>query len=97
LTFPTFVLLVLGLTVGYSQIAATKAVLDWFPFAGRATAMGIRQTGINIGGIVGSLVLPILLSLYGWHLLFKWMGGLRSYRFYSIPYNISISTLYRIQ
>jgi ACS family hexuronate transporter-like MFS transporter len=74
--FPALVLLLLGLAVGTSQIAAAKAVIDWFPFAGRATAMGIKQTGINIGGIVGALVLPLLLGLYGWHLLFKSMGGL---------------------
>jgi ACS family hexuronate transporter-like MFS transporter len=71
-----FVLLGIGLVVGCSQIAAAKAVMDWFPYAGRATAMGIKQTGINIGGIVGSVVLPMLLGLYGWHLLFKAMGGL---------------------
>jgi MFS transporter, ACS family, hexuronate transporter len=74
--FPALVLLMLGVAVGSSQIAAAKAVLDWFPFAGRATAMGFKQTGINIGGIVGSIVLPLLLALYGWHILYKAMGGL---------------------
>jgi MFS transporter, ACS family, hexuronate transporter len=74
--FPALVLLMLGVAVGSSQIAAAKAVLDWFPFAGRATAMGFKQTGINIGGIVGSIVLPLLLVVYGWHILYKAMGGL---------------------
>ncbi|OPY73700.1 MAG: Hexuronate transporter [Syntrophorhabdus sp. PtaU1.Bin058] len=73
---PALVLLGIGLAVGCSQIAAAKAVIDWFPYAGRATAMGIKQTGINIGGIVGSVVLPMLLGLYGWRLLYKTMGGL---------------------
>jgi sugar phosphate permease len=70
------VLLFLGIAVGCSQIAAAKAVLDWFPFEGRATAMGLKQTGINIGGMIGSVVLPLLLALYAWSLLFKAMGGL---------------------
>jgi len=72
--FSFFVLLFLGIAVGCSQIAAAKAIIDWFPFTGRATAMGIKQTGVNAGGIAGSLALPFLLGLYDWHLLFKSMS-----------------------
>jgi sugar phosphate permease len=72
--FSCFVLLFLGIAVGCSQIAAAKAIIDWFPFTGRATAMGIKQTGVNAGGIAGSLALPFLLGLYDWHLLFKSMS-----------------------
>jgi len=64
--FSCFVLLFLGIAVGCSQIAAAKAIIDWFPFTGRATAMGIKQTGVNAGGIAGSLALPFLLGLYDW-------------------------------
>jgi sugar phosphate permease len=72
--FSCFILLFLGIAVGCSQIAAAKAIIDWFPFAGRATAMGIKQTGVNAGGVAGSLALPFLLGLYDWHLLFKSMS-----------------------
>lgn len=87
--FPGIVLLFLGMAVGCSQIAAAKAVMDWFPFAGRATAMGFKQTGINIGGIAGSVMLPLLLAMYGWHLLFKAMGGV------ALLFGFSFWLLYR--
>jgi len=78
--FAGFILLFLGIAVGCSQIAAAKAIIDWFPFSGRATAMGIKQTGGNAGGVAGgvagSLALPFLLGLYDWRLLFKSMSAL---------------------
>lgn len=83
------VLFFLGVAVGCSQIAAAKAVLDWFPFAGRATAMGLKQTGINVGGMVGSVVLPLLLALYTWSLLFKAMGG------FALLFSLGFWFLYR--
>ena len=76
LSFSCFALFFLGLGVGCSQIGAAKAIIDWFPYSGRATAMGLKQTGINAGGIAGSLALPLLLGLYDWRLLFKWMSAL---------------------
>jgi MFS transporter, ACS family, hexuronate transporter len=70
------VLLFLGLAVGCSQIAAVKAIIDWFPLRGRATAMGIKQTGVNAGGVAGSLALPFLLGFYDWRVLFQSMSAL---------------------
>jgi MFS family permease len=40
-------LFVMGLGVGGGQVSAAKAVMDWFPFKGRATAMGVKQTGVK--------------------------------------------------
>jgi MFS transporter, ACS family, hexuronate transporter len=70
------ILFCLGIGVGCSQIGAAKAILDWFPCTGRATAMGMKQTGINAGGIAGSLLLPLLLGFCDWRLLFRLMGAL---------------------
>ena len=70
------VLFSLGLAVGCMQIAAVKAIIDWFPFSGRATAMGIKQTGVNAGGVAGSLALPLILGIYGWHVIFRGMSVL---------------------
>ena len=70
------VLFSLGLAVGCMQIAAVKAIIDWFPFSGRATAMGIKQTGVNAGGVAGSLALPLILGIYGWHVIFWGMSVL---------------------
>ncbi len=72
--FSCFALFLLGIAIGCNQIAAAKAILDWFPSTGRATAMGIKQTGITAGGIASSLVLPFLLGLYDWRLLVKAMA-----------------------
>jgi MFS transporter, ACS family, hexuronate transporter len=74
LAFGCFVLFLLGLAVGCSQIAGTKAIVDWFPSDGRATAMGIKQTGVNVGGTLASLILPVAAGLYGWRFLYKGLG-----------------------
>ena len=54
--------------IGYSSVnpATTKGVVRWFPLQGRATAMGIKQTGIPLGGILAAFILPPLASSYGW-------------------------------
>jgi MFS family permease len=43
-----------------------KAVLEWFPPRGRGLAMGIKQTGLTLGGLAGSLALPPLALAAGW-------------------------------
>lgn len=54
-----FILLVfLGIGIGANQTPATKAIIMWFPSKGRATGMGIKQTGVNMGGILAPLLLP---------------------------------------
>lgn len=53
---------------GYSSVnpATTKGVMNWFSVQGRATAMGIKQTGLPLGGILASALLPGLALLWGW-------------------------------
>jgi len=43
-----------------------RAVLEWFPPRGRGLAMGIKQTGLTLGGLVGALALPPLALVAGW-------------------------------
>lgn len=54
--------------IGYSSVnpATTKGVVRWFPSQGRATAMGVKQTGIPLGGILAAFILPPLASRLGW-------------------------------
>ncbi len=54
--------------IGYSSVnpATTKGVMRWFPPQGRATAMGLKQTGIPLGGILASSTLPALALAFGW-------------------------------
>jgi MFS transporter, ACS family, hexuronate transporter len=61
-----FLLLLSG--IGYSSVnpATTKGVMRWFPPQGRATAMGIKQTGIPLGGILAASTLPSLALAFGW-------------------------------
>jgi len=53
---------------GFSVLnpATGKAVLEWFPPHGRGLAMGIKQTGLTLGGLVGALALPPLALGAGW-------------------------------
>lgn len=60
------ILLFHGLANGIITPAASKSVLDWFPRGGRATAMGLKQTGVNFGGIFAGLLLPTLAILFNW-------------------------------
>jgi predicted MFS family arabinose efflux permease len=59
-------LAIAGLGYGSGQTAGTKAVAAAFGSVGRAMAMGIRQSGLPLGGIVAALLLPPLLGMYGW-------------------------------
>jgi sugar phosphate permease len=43
-----------------------KAVVEWFPPRQRGVAMGIKQTGLTLGGLAGALTLPALALAQGW-------------------------------
>jgi sugar phosphate permease len=47
------------------QAASGRAVMGWFPPFQRGFALGIRQTGVPLGGAIAALVLPVCLSLGG--------------------------------
>lgn len=71
-----FGLLVLaGVGIGCNQAPSSKAIIMWFPSKGRATAMGAKQTGINMGGILASVLLPAIALHYGdWRFSFRGAG-----------------------
>ncbi len=60
------VILLYGMSNGFVPPASSKSILDWFPSVGRATAMGIKQTGVNFGGILAGFLLPMLAVLLSW-------------------------------
>jgi len=68
------ILLLHGLANGVISPAASKSIIGWFPTIGRATAMGIKQTGVNFGGIFAGLLLPILAILFSWRLSLAAVG-----------------------
>ncbi|MHB8909963.1 MAG: MFS transporter [Syntrophales bacterium] len=60
------ILLVYGAANGIVGPTASKSILDWFPAVGRATAMGVKQTGVNFGGIFAGILLPVLTIALTW-------------------------------
>jgi sugar phosphate permease len=53
---------------GFSVLNPTtgKAVYDWFPARERGVAMGIKQAGLTLGGIVAALSLPPIAAALDW-------------------------------
>jgi sugar phosphate permease len=56
--------------------ATGKAVLEWFPPRRRGVAMGIKQTGLTLGGLIGALALPPLALVAGWRVALGVGGAL---------------------
>jgi predicted MFS family arabinose efflux permease len=67
-SFPSLIALMMLSGVGYGLLnpTSTKAVIAWFPLAQRATAVGLKQTGLPLGGAVGAAALPLLALGIGW-------------------------------
>lgn len=66
--FPVFLLCLFVAGVGWSVVnpALGKAIMDLFPMRERGIAMGIKQMGLTLGGVVSALVLPPIAVALGW-------------------------------
>jgi len=70
-----------------STPAGGRAILTWFG-RDRGFAMGIRQTGVSVGGLIGALALPLVASLGGYRAAFGFaavlvaLPGLVAFVFY---------------
>ncbi|MGX1982993.1 sugar phosphate permease [Thermolongibacillus altinsuensis] len=60
-----FILTFVGIWYGTAQPGGSSAIVKWFPKKHRGLAMGIRQTGIPIGGALASAILPFFFYQYG--------------------------------
>lgn len=60
----------------YSTVtpSTNKATMYWFHERLRATAMGIKQTGINGGGLLASLIIPPIALNFNWRYGFSLAG-----------------------
>ena len=80
-----------GIGCGFLAPSSTQAVVVWFPPNERATVMGIKQTAVNLGGIMGAALLPVIAVHYGWRYGFLTLGvvaigaGVLSLAFYREP------------
>jgi MFS family permease len=57
-----------GMGAAFLTPAGSKAVMTWFPVETRGMAMGVRQTGIPIGGALSAATLPALAIMAGWRI-----------------------------
>jgi len=64
----------LGLGEAGNFPAAMKTVAEWFPTRERALATGIFNAGASIGVVVALLLVPVILTYYGWQEVF-WITG----------------------
>ncbi|MBN9385852.1 MAG: MFS transporter [Chitinophagaceae bacterium] len=71
-----FVRALLGLGESGNYPAGVKTVGEWFPPRERALAIGILDSGCNIGACVGPLLVPWILAAYGWQAAFVVTGSL---------------------
>ncbi len=55
-----FILLIVGAWYGSAQTGGSTAIVKWFPDKHRGLAIGIRQTGIPIGGALASAILTYM-------------------------------------
>jgi MFS family permease len=65
-----------GLGYSFLNPASTKGVMVWFHRDERATAMGIKQTGVPGGGFVTALLAPPLVLMIGWRGALAALGGM---------------------
>jgi len=64
----------LGLGEAGNFPAAIKTVAEWFPRRERALAVGIFNSGSNIGAVVAPLLVPVVAALWGWQAAFLFTG-----------------------
>jgi len=59
-------MLLFGLGNGFSLPPTTRAIVEWFPNRRRGLAMGIKQTGVALAGVICGFVVPPLGQAFGW-------------------------------
>lgn len=64
----------LGLGEGGNYPAAVKTVAEWFPKKERALATGLFNAGTSVGVVVALILVPWILTTYGWQEVF-WITG----------------------
>ena len=85
------VMFVVGLCRGMVHPGASKAIMDWFPARERATAMGVKQSGYPVAGMLLGVILPALALTLGWRYavalvgLLIISGGILTVAFYRDP------------
>jgi len=66
----------LGLTESGNVPAGMKTIAEWFPRKERALATGLFNSGTSVGIILALIIVPWILSTYGWHEVFILTGSI---------------------
>ena len=80
---------VLGMCMGLSTPGSGTGIVLWFPAKQRAAAMGLKQTGVNFGGLLTAITLPTICLAYGWRIGFLLLGAV------AVIFGIAAFILYR--
>src|SRR5215203_1643418 len=67
--------LLASLGASTSAPGGSKAIAAWFPRSQRGGAMGMRQTGVTIGGLMAALLLPPVAVRFGWEVALGLAAG----------------------
>jgi len=67
---------ILGLAEAANYPACVKTTRLWFPAGERAMATGIFNAGTNVGAMLTPMLLPLVLTLWGWQAAFLAMAAL---------------------
>ncbi|MES2262624.1 MAG: MFS transporter [Pseudomonadota bacterium] len=65
----------LGLAEAANYPSCVKTARLWFPAGERALAAGIFNAGTNVGAMITPLMVPFILSVWGWQSMFYVVGG----------------------
>jgi len=67
-SFSLLMIIMICAGMGYGMLNPTtaKAAIAWFPRRQRATAVGLKQVGLPLGGAVGASIMPPLALWLGW-------------------------------
>ena len=66
---------VLGLAEAGNYPSCIKTIRQWFPVGERAIATGIFNAGTNVGAMVTPLLIPFIMTVWGWQVAFYVIGG----------------------
>jgi MFS transporter, ACS family, hexuronate transporter len=66
----------LGISESGNFPAANKTIAEWFPKKERALAIGIFNSGTNVGAIVAPIAVPAIVIAWGWQAAFLITGAI---------------------
>ena len=65
---------ILGMTEAANYPACVKTTRLWFPAGERAVATGVFNAGTNVGAMITPVMLPLILTVWGWQAAFLAMA-----------------------